>query len=87
MAPYAPLPLAFLGMPGGAEWIVILIVALLLFGRRLPEVMRSMGRGVVEFKKGIKGIEDDVEVETTTRPRSKIQPPAEASATAEKDES
>jgi len=87
MVPFPPPVLAFLGLPGGTEWIVILIVALLLFGRRLPEVMRSMGRGVVEFKKGIKGIEDDVEIESAPRPRSKIQPPAEAPASAEKDES
>ena len=51
----------FLGLPGGIEWLVILVVALLLFGRRLPDVMRSMGRGVVEFKRGIRGLEDDVE--------------------------
>ncbi len=49
------------GMPGGIEWIVILIVALLIFGKRLPEVMRSMGKGIIEFKKGVKGVEDDVE--------------------------
>ncbi len=49
------------GMPGGIEWIVILIVALLIFGKRLPEVMKNMGRGIVEFKKGVKGVEDDVE--------------------------
>lgn len=46
------------GMPGGIEWIVILVVALLIFGKRLPEVMKSMGKGIVEFKKGVKGIED-----------------------------
>ncbi len=49
------------GMPGGMEWIIILIVALLIFGKRLPEVMKSMGKGIVEFKKGVKGVEDDVE--------------------------
>jgi len=49
------------GMPGGIEWIVILVVALLIFGKRLPEVMKSMGKGIVEFKKGVKGVEDDVE--------------------------
>ncbi len=48
-------------MPGGIEWIIILIVALLIFGKRLPEVMKSMGRGIVEFKKGVKGVEDEVE--------------------------
>jgi sec-independent protein translocase protein TatA len=39
--------------------LVILVVFLLLFGNRLPSVMRSLGEGVVEFKKGMQGIEDD----------------------------
>jgi len=47
-------------LPGGWEWMVILIVALLLFGNRLPSVMRSLGRSVTEFKKGLSGIEDEV---------------------------
>jgi TatA/E family protein of Tat protein translocase len=41
--------------------IVILVIALLIFGKRLPEVARSLGKGIVEFKKGVKGIEDEVE--------------------------
>lgn len=49
------------GMPGGFEWIIILIVALLIFGKRLPEVMKSLGKGIVEFKKGVRGVEDEVE--------------------------
>ncbi len=52
-------PLAF-QMPGIEEWIVIGVVGLLLFGKRLPEVGRSLGKGIVEFKKGLKGIEEDV---------------------------
>ena len=40
------------------EMLVVLIVVLLLFGNRLPSVMRSLGKGVNEFKKGIEGIED-----------------------------
>ena len=52
--------LAF-GLPGGTEWIVIAVIGLLIFGRRLPEVGRSVGRSIVEFKKGIKGIEDEIE--------------------------
>jgi sec-independent protein translocase protein TatA len=56
------------GMPGGIEWIIILIVALLIFGKRLPEVMKSMGKGIVEFKKGVKGVEDDVEDATEQKP-------------------
>ena len=39
--------------------IVILIVALLIFGKRLPEVAKSLGKGIVEFKKGVRGIEDE----------------------------
>lgn len=52
--------LAFIGAPGPMEMAIIGIIALLLFGKRLPEVARSMGKGIVEFKKGIAGVEDDV---------------------------
>lgn len=47
------------GMP---EILILLAVALILFGaRRLPELGRSFGKGIVEFKKGLKGIEDDTD--------------------------
>lgn len=59
------------GMPGGWEWIIILIVAILIFGKRLPEVMKSLGKGIVEFKKGVKGVEDDVEDVSSKSPQSK----------------
>ena len=49
------LPLAFLSMPGGLEWIVIGLVALLLFGKRLPSVARSLGEAFHEFKNGFSG--------------------------------
>lgn len=44
---------------GPAELLVIAIIGLLLFGRKLPEVGRYLGKGIVEFKKGMKGLEDD----------------------------
>ena len=54
-------PLGYFGMPGPLEMLIVAAIFLLLFGNRLPSVMRSLGRGVVEFKKGIQGIEEDVD--------------------------
>ncbi len=53
--------LAFGFAPGPWEMMVVAIIALLLFGKRLPEVARSLGKGIVEFKKGVRGIEEEVE--------------------------
>ena len=49
-----------LGFIGLGHWEILIVagIVLLLFGNRLPSVMRSMGRGIVEFKKGVQGIED-----------------------------
>ncbi len=52
--------LAFFSLPGGLEWLVILIVGLLIFGRRLPDVARSMGKSITEFKKGMKDVQSDI---------------------------
>ncbi|MDR0869242.1 MAG: twin-arginine translocase TatA/TatE family subunit [Planctomycetaceae bacterium] len=51
----------FLGASSPVTLIVVAAVAFLLFGNRLPQVMRSLGRSVVEFKKGVNGIEDDLD--------------------------
>jgi len=48
-------------MPGPLELFIIGLIVLLLFGNRLPSVMRSLGKGITEFKKGVQGIEDDLD--------------------------
>ena len=65
-------------MPGGWEWFIILIVALLIFGKRLPEVMKSLGRGIVEFKKGVKGVEEDVDQTSSKTTTKKLDTEKEA---------
>jgi sec-independent protein translocase protein TatA len=66
----------FGGQMGWMEILIILGLGVILFGRRLPEVGRYLGKGIVEFKKGLKGIED--EVETVNTAANTYQPPAEA---------
>jgi len=50
---------------GPSHIIVLGVIAVLLFGDRLPEVMRSLGRGMVEFKKGLSGIETAIDSAST----------------------
>jgi sec-independent protein translocase protein TatA len=57
-----------IGMP---EMIVILTLGVLLFGKRLPEVGRSIGKGIVEFKKGLKGVEDDIDESSNRADRNR----------------
>ncbi len=53
--------MAFISMPGTGEWMVILFIGLLIFGRRLPEVARSLGKSVNEFKKGLQDFQDSAQ--------------------------
>jgi len=59
--------LALFGPIGTWEAIVLLGLGLLIFGRRLPEVGRSLGKGIVEFRKGLSGVEQEIE-EASKRP-------------------
>ncbi|TVQ60158.1 MAG: twin-arginine translocase TatA/TatE family subunit [Phycisphaerales bacterium] len=53
--------LAFIQNIGTTELIIILVIGLLIFGRRLPEVGRGVGKAIVEFKRGLRGIDDEIE--------------------------
>lgn len=72
----------FIGMPGGSEWILIVLAVLILFGgRKIPEFMRGLGKGIREFndakenvKKEIEEGISDKEVKKTTTTSTTIQP-------------
>jgi sec-independent protein translocase protein TatA len=72
-----PPALALFGTFGWSEIIILAIIGLLIFGKRLPEVGRSLGKGIVEFKKGLSGIEDEVNRSNTppAAPRQLDPPP------------
>lgn len=54
-------PVLAFGMPGPTEWIIIGILGVLIFGKRLPSVGKSLGQGIVEFKKGLTGVKDELD--------------------------
>ena len=64
--------LLFLGSLGSQEIIIIALVILLLFGgKKIPELMRGLGKGVSQFKKGMKDIEEEINTEPENK--EKIQ--------------
>jgi sec-independent protein translocase protein TatA len=73
---------------GAQEMVILLIVGVLLFGRKLPEVGRYLGKGIVEFKKGIRGLEDDVDTSASAPMQQQIveqpRPPQRVMTTAPK---
>ncbi|MCK6471316.1 MAG: twin-arginine translocase TatA/TatE family subunit [Planctomycetes bacterium] len=70
-------PLAFFQNIGMPELIIILIVALLIFGSRLPDVARKVGKGLSEFKRGVQEASDEVKREIDREPAA---PPASDAA-------
>ena len=59
--------LLFLSMPRGSELIILAIVVLLFFGgKKIPELMKGIGKGIRGFKDGLKEIEDDIKSDDDT---------------------
>jgi sec-independent protein translocase protein TatA len=65
-------PLANLFGMDPMNWAFIAVLALLIFGKRLPEVGRSLGKGIIEFKKGLAGVEQDIDQAEPQRPAEKV---------------
>jgi sec-independent protein translocase protein TatA len=58
---------AMFGMPGPMEMLIILAIFLLLFGgRQLPSLMRNLGASAREFKKGVQGMDEELDEATRT---------------------
>jgi sec-independent protein translocase protein TatA len=54
--------LLLFGLPGGSEWIIILLAILLLFGgRKIPELMRGVGKGIREFNNAKNSVKGEIE--------------------------
>lgn len=68
------------------ELLIVLVIALVLFGHRLPSMMRSLGKSVTEFKKGVQGVEEDVESAETEEPRSRSKSKSDERAESKSDE-
>ncbi|MDR1380340.1 MAG: twin-arginine translocase TatA/TatE family subunit [Tannerella sp.] len=61
--------LLFLQNLGATEIIIIAFVVLLLFGgKKIPELMKGIGKGIKNFKEGVKGIEDDIKADDSSTP-------------------
>ena len=63
-----------IGLPGGGEWILILLAILLLFGgKKIPELMRGIGKGIKEFNNAKSSIEEEINQGMKEAEKKKIQ--------------
>jgi sec-independent protein translocase protein TatA len=61
-------PLFLLSMPGGSEWLIIILVVVILFGgKKIPELARGLGKGMRDFKDAKDGVQKDLEQGMNTK--------------------
>jgi sec-independent protein translocase protein TatA len=65
-------------VPGPWEIAIVAVIALLLFGKRLPEIGKSLGRGIVEFKKGLNDVQNEVTRPVEDTKDDQSQPPTQS---------
>ena len=68
--------------PGPFEMMLLAGLGLLIFGKRLPEVGRNIGKGIVEFKRGLKEAESEIHSEPTPSPQPQLPPTTATAQTA-----
>jgi sec-independent protein translocase protein TatA len=62
-------------MPGGWQWLILLVIVLLIFGNRIPGMARALGSGITEFRKGLKDGSGDANKDPKALPKSDDAPP------------
>ena len=67
---------AFIPGLGMQEMLLLLLLGVLLFGRKLPDIGRSLGKTVIEFKKGVSGVEEEISNATSGGSKAAIEPEA-----------
>ena len=77
-----PSTLGLFGNIGLTELLIIGFVGLLIFGKRLPEVGKNLGKSIVEFKRGLSGAEEDLNKNAATPPATH-QTPAPSSSSSQ----
>ena len=74
--------LLMLSMPGGTEWILIILAVLILFGgRKIPEFMRGLGRGIREFNDAKSNVQKEIEEGMSEKEKEKEKKAASSSTT------
>jgi sec-independent protein translocase protein TatA len=77
---------------GPTELIIVLVIGILLFGRKLPEMGKYLGKSIIEFKRGMRGLEENIDDHSphasastsAGAPVDAIRPPQKVTATAPK---